>query len=81
MESEAESRRTVLAVDADGTTVVYRIVEPDVPLARALEALAVERRDGATASASADALEAMADVHRVAAAGARRFPALRALEP
>jgi hypothetical protein len=81
MGTEAEASRQVLAIDADGTAHAYRILEPDVPLARALDEHAVERRDGATASTSADSLEAIADVLRVAAAGARRFPALRALEP
>lgn len=77
----ADTSRPILAVNADGSTDTYRIVEPDVPLARALERRAAERRDGATSSPSADALEALADVHRIAAAGARRFPALQALEP
>jgi hypothetical protein len=81
MIGEGGRTRTALVVGRDGKLTIYRIVEPDVACAQALEDEAVRCRNGAMNPRRAEALEALADVCRIAAATQERFPALRVLSP
>jgi len=81
MSGKGERVRVAIVIDARGTPQTHRISEPDVECARKFDeqahGLRMSHGLNGHSEMTAERLEALADVCRVAAATQLRFPALR----